>query len=87
MAGTTKILNEISNTRKEISNIVDLLYKKRHIKIDITDIIEEKPLEVAVFAVLLGMLTALFSGKIKNLLKLALLTYATKQSISYLLKK
>lgn len=87
MAGTTKILNEINNTREEISHIVALLGRKRHTKIDIADIIRENPLESAAFSVLSGIFLALFLGKLKNLLKLVILIYATKQSIAYLTKK
>ncbi|HBG49784.1 MAG TPA: hypothetical protein DDW90_09855 [Cyanobacteria bacterium UBA9971] len=87
MAGTVKVLSDINNTREEITHIVDILSRNSHTKVHITEIIEEQPLEAAIFAVSLGIFAALFLGKIKSLLKLALIIYATKQSIPYLLKK
>lgn len=87
MAGTAKVLNDINYSREEISHIVDLLSRRHPTKAGITCFIKERPLDTAVFIIILGVFAALFSGKIKNLLKLALLFYATKQSISHLLKK
>ena len=86
MAGTAEFVTKINNTREELSHIVDLLSKRRHAKIDITQIIKEQPLDSAFLAFMLGVLAALLSGKIKTLLKLVFLIYATKQSISYLTK-
>jgi hypothetical protein len=86
MAGTSKVLSEINNTREEISHLVDLLSRRRNIKVDITDIIKEAPLDAAIFAVLAGILVGIFSNKIKSLLKFAFFIYTTKQSISYLSK-
>lgn len=83
MAGTTKILDEINNTRDEITHIVDLLSKRRKTKVDIAEIIKEEPLDIAIFAVLLGILAGLFSNKIKSMLKFVFLLYTAKQSISY----
>lgn len=87
MAGTAKVLSDMSNSREEITHIVDLLSRKRNIKVDIAEIVKEQPVESAVFAVLAGVFSALLLHKSKNLLKFILLVYVTKQSISYLLKK
>lgn len=86
MAGTAKVLGEINNTREEISHIVDLLSRRHPTKLDIIQIIKERPLEAAVFAILLGIWAGFFSNKIKSLFKFALLIYTTKQSISYIRK-
>ena len=87
MAGTAKTLSKINNIREEISHIVDLLSRKRNMKVDIVQAIKEQPLYSMIFAVLTGFLAGILSNKIKSLFKLALLTYATKQSISRLIKK
>lgn len=87
MAGTVKVLSDINNTREEITHIADLLSRRRFTKADITEIVKEQPMEAAIIAVSLGIFAALILARIKSLLKLALMIYATKQSISYLLKK
>jgi len=87
MAGTVKVLSDINNTREEITHIADLLSRRRFTKADITEIVKEQPMEAAIIAVSLGIFAALILTRIKSLLKLALMIYATKQSISYLLKK
>jgi len=87
MAGTAKILKDINNTREEIAHIIDLLSRKRNSNVDIKKFILEKPLNVAVIAIILGIFAAMFSGKFKGLLKFILFIYTTKQSISYLFKK
>ena len=87
MAGTVKVLSDINNTGEEITHIADLLSRRRFTKADITEIVKEQPMEAAIIAVSLGIFAALILTRIKSLLKLALMIYATKQSISYLLKK
>ncbi|OGH99936.1 MAG: hypothetical protein A2039_08860 [Candidatus Melainabacteria bacterium GWA2_34_9] len=87
MAGTVKVLSDINNTREEITHIADLLSRRRFTKADITEIVKEQSMEAAIIAVSLGIFAALILTRIKSLLKLALMIYATKQSISYLLKK
>lgn len=87
MAGTAKVLKDINYTREEISHLVDILSKKRNTKRDLIEIINEKPLNVAIATVILGVFAALLSKKIIKILKFAFLVYGTKKSISHLLKK
>jgi len=86
MARTVKVLSEINNTREEISHIVALLNKRQDLKINLTNIVRAKPLDSAIFAIILGIFAALLSGKIKSILKFAFLIYAIKQNISRLSK-
>lgn len=87
MAGTVKILNDINNTREEISHIVDLLTKKRDTKIDIVQATKDHPVDMALLALMLGLFSALVLGRIQSLLKLIIIILVTKQSISCLLRK
>lgn len=86
MAGTAKILKDINYTRDEINHTVDLLSKKIHTKKAMTEIMRENLPGITGFALLLGIFAALFSGKTKGFLKLALLFYLTQKSISRLTK-
>ena len=86
MARSAKILDDIHNTREEISRIVSLLSGIHPIKTGAVKIIKERPLESAAFAILLGVVIRLFSNKFKSLFKIALFVYAIKQNISYFTK-
>lgn len=87
MAGTSKILKDIDYLREEISDIVDELSKKRHAQFNIQGFIKRNYLEILSVALIIGIFTSLFSGRIMKFFKYILLFYATKKSISRLYNK